>query len=31
VIQHAVRLYHCFSRSLRGVELILAARRIVQR
>ena len=25
VIQHAVRLYHCFSLSLRDVELILAA------
>ena len=26
VIQHAVWLYHCFSLSLRDVELILAAR-----
>jgi transposase-like protein len=26
VIQHAVWLYHCFSLSLREVELILAAR-----
>jgi len=29
VIQHAVWLYHCFSLSLRDVELILAARGIV--
>jgi putative transposase len=29
VIQHAVWLYHCFSLSLREVELILAARGIV--
>jgi transposase-like protein len=29
VIQHAVRLYHCFSLILRDVELILAARGIV--
>ena len=29
VIQHAVWLYHCFSLSLRDVELILAARSIV--
>jgi putative transposase len=29
VIQHAVWLYHCFSLSLRGVELILAARGVV--
>ncbi len=29
VIGHAVWLYHCFSLSLRKVELILAARRIV--
>jgi transposase-like protein len=29
IIQHAVRLYHCFSQSLRDVELILAARGIV--
>jgi putative transposase len=29
VIQHAVWLYHCFSLSLRNVELILAARGIV--
>jgi putative transposase len=29
VIQHAVCLYHCFSLSLRNVELILAARGIV--
>src|SRR5215213_8552005 len=29
IIQHAVWLYHCFSLSLRDVELILAARGIV--
>jgi transposase-like protein len=29
VIEHAVWLYHCFSLSLRDVELILAARGIV--
>jgi putative transposase len=29
IIQHAVWLYHCFSLSLREVELILAARDIV--
>jgi putative transposase len=29
VIQHAVWLYHCFSLSLRDVELILAARGVV--
>jgi putative transposase len=29
VIQHAVWLYHCFSLSLREVELILAARGVV--
>ena len=29
VIQHAVWLYHCFSLSLRAVELILAARGVV--
>jgi hypothetical protein len=29
VIQHAVWLYHCFSLSLREVELILAARGMV--
>src|SRR6202049_1527263 len=29
VFQHAIRLYHCFSLSLRDVELILAARGIV--
>ena len=29
VIQHAVWLYHCFSLSLRDVELIMAARGIV--
>jgi len=29
VIRHAVWLYHCFSLSLRDVELILAARGIV--
>ena len=29
VIQHVVWLYHCFSLSLRNVELILAARGIV--
>ena len=29
VIQHAVWLYHCFSRSLRDVETILAARGVV--
>jgi putative transposase len=29
VIEHAVWLYHCFSVSLRDVELILAARGIV--
>ena len=29
IIQHAVRLYHCFSLSLREVELILAARGVV--
>jgi putative transposase len=29
VIQYAVWLYHCFSLSLRDVELILAARGIV--
>jgi putative transposase len=29
VIQHAIWLYHCFSLSLRDVELILAARRVV--
>lgn len=29
VIQHAVWLYHCFSLSLRNVELILAVRGIV--
>jgi hypothetical protein len=31
VIQHAVWLYHCFSLSLREVELILAARGIAAR
>ena len=31
VIQHPVWLYHCFSLSLRDVELILAARGIVVR
>jgi transposase-like protein len=30
VIEHAVWLYHCFSLSLRDVELILAARGIVR-
>jgi len=29
VIEHAVWLYHCFSLSLRDVELIMAARGIV--
>jgi putative transposase len=29
IIQHAVWLYHCFSLSLRDVELILAARGVV--
>jgi len=29
IIEHAVWLYHCFSLSLRDVELILAARGIV--
>ncbi len=29
VIEHAVWLYHCFSLSLRDVELILAARGVV--
>jgi len=29
VIQHAVGLYHCFSLSLRDVEMILAARGVV--
>jgi putative transposase len=29
IIQHAVWLYHCFSLSLRDVELILTARGIV--
>ena len=29
VIQHAVRLYHCFSLSLRDVETIPAARGVV--
>ncbi len=29
VIQHAVWLYHCFSLSLRDVELVLAARGVV--
>jgi putative transposase len=29
IIKQAVWLYHCFSLSLRGVELILAARGIV--
>jgi putative transposase len=29
VIEHAVWLYHCFSLSLRDVELILSARGIV--
>jgi len=29
VIQHAVWLYHCFSLSLRDVEIILAARGVV--
>ena len=29
VIQHAVRLYHCFSLSLRDVEPILAAPGVV--
>lgn len=29
IIQRAVWLYHCFSLSLRGVELILAARGVV--
>ena len=29
IIQHAVWLYHCFSLSLRDVELIFAARGIV--
>ena len=29
VIEHAVWLYHCFSLSLRDIELILAARSIV--
>ena len=29
MIEHAVWLYHCFSLSLRDVELILAARGIV--
>jgi putative transposase len=29
VIQHAVWLYHCFSLSLREVELILVARGII--
>lgn len=29
IIQHAVELYHCFSLSLRDVELILVARSVV--
>jgi putative transposase len=29
VIEHAVWLYHCFSLSLRDIELILAARSVV--
>ena len=29
VIEHAVRLYHCFSLSLRDVETILAARGVM--
>ncbi len=29
VIQHAVWLYHCFSLSLRDVEMMLAARGVV--